>query len=1154
MNRKAAVKHFCALIFGFCAILTMPAALLAQVRLMPLGNSITEGTGSSHDGGYRHDLYYLLQNAGVVVDFVGSLRYGNGFPDIDHEGHPGFLADQLIVQTYLANNPADVIFLEIGTNNISYGESAPQVRDALQRVIDNIFLTNPDLAIYLCTVLPRKDSSALQAVTDALNALLPDLVYTYAATGRKIYLVDIAARFLADSNWKTTLLADNLHPNDAGYTLMANALFNAYQLHSQSSDVVFADDFNGGVLDENKWLRGLNSGNVAGVAGNALELKANGVESGWVITRNAYSLRNMAVTCQAVQPNGDGNLGISPSYNLASAYGIYDQPNWYRFYVYRNSSSGPYRLFVAWKKNGVENGADVTGSLLITGGVYLRLRAENDTLYFEISFDGATWTSVYSEPFALPGYTLDSNFHYEFSGYYTSAKGNLRVDNFSIERIKTGTDSQPPQLSAIVAQNITTTGAQLFWQTDEPADTQAEYGLTANYGTLSSLASTLTTTHAVMLANLLPNTLYHFRVKSKDGAGNLSVSGDFTFTTAAASNALFADDFNAGNLDSNKWLKGANAANQSIVANAALDLKSQGSESGWVITRQAWAARQTVVSVKLNRLNDDGNLGISPSYNLSSRYGIYDQNNWYRFYTYRSNHTGAYHLYAEWKKNGVNNGLDVTGNLAINGGIYLRLRFDNSKLHFEASFDGANWVDTYNETFDLSGYTLDSPFYYELSSYNSNLNGVFTVDDFAINRIATTPDIQPPSLSQVTVQNVTAAGAQINWQTDEDSDAQVEYGLTANYGNATTVATQLTTTHRLELANLQANTLYHYRVKSKDAAGNLAVSNDFTFTTLAPAPVATLFSDDFTGSSINTTKWLKGTNVGNKTVIKNNALELRSQNGESGWVVTKNAYAARFTVVTVKVVQPNNDGTLGISPTFSASARNGIYDEKNWYRFYTYRNSSTGPYRLYAGWKKNGIENSLDVTGGLVITGAVYMRLRFDESKIYFDASLDGSQWVETYAETFALSGYTLTTPFYYELAAYKTGVNGVRTLDDFSISSNAASATLAKTAAPNRAAANFPATFVLQNYPNPFNVATRLKFSLPQSAEIQLAVFDMLGREINEITAGIQPAGHYEMIWNGRNRAGEELASGVYLVRLRYRTANAVTWSQLVQRAMLAK
>jgi hypothetical protein len=44
-------------------------------------------------------LCYSLQNAGVAFDFAGSLQSGAGFSDIDHEGHPGILADQLDAPT-----------------------------------------------------------------------------------------------------------------------------------------------------------------------------------------------------------------------------------------------------------------------------------------------------------------------------------------------------------------------------------------------------------------------------------------------------------------------------------------------------------------------------------------------------------------------------------------------------------------------------------------------------------------------------------------------------------------------------------------------------------------------------------------------------------------------------------------------------------------------------------------------------------------------------------------------------------------------------------------------------------------------------------------------------------------------------------------------
>jgi lysophospholipase L1-like esterase len=1134
------------------ASLGLAGSAAAQTRMMPLGNSITEGTGSSHNGGYRHDLYYALQNANVAFDFVGSLQYGTGFPDIDHEGHSGILADQLTAQTYLANNPADVVFLEAGTNDISFGESATTVYNDLERIVDDIHSANAAIAIFLSTVIPRKDSNARQQVTDDLNALIPGLVSAKAAAGYKIFLVDNAGRIKADPNWQTNLMSDNLHPNDAGYSLMADEWFNAYMAYSQPGGILFADHFDGGVLDANKWLRGSNAGNQSAVVGNALELRSSGLESGWVITRNGYKAENTAATVKVIQPNDDGDIGMSPTYTLSSIYGIYDQPNWYRFYTYRNVSSGPYRLYVAWKKNGAEDGLDVTGNLTINGTVYLRLRCDDTRIHFEASLDGVTWMVTYNETFALPGYTLASAFYYELAAYRTASHGVLVVDDFAIEAAPSGADIIPPQITAVAATNLTNSSAQINWQTDEPADSQVEYGLDTNYGSLSSLNPVLVTTHVMTLSGLQENTTYHYRVHSKDAAGNPAMSSDFTFTTTSPSNVIFADDFNVGGLDANKWRSGANAGNQAAVINNALELRSNGFESGWVITRNAYAARNTIVSVKVQTPNDDGNLGISPTYSLASPYGIYDQANWYRFYTYRNGHSGAYRLYVAWNKNGAGNGLDVTGNLVINGALYLRLRFDNSNVHFEASLDGVAWTEAYNEPFALPGYTLDTPFYYELAAYKTGSNGVLNVDDFSIIPDNPVPDTQPPEISGVAAQNINGSGAQIVWQTNEAADSQVEYGLTTSYGALSPLDPALVSAHAVTLSGLQANTTYHYRVRSQDAAGNLAASGDYTFTT--PPPSSTLFADDFNAGSLDANKWQKGTIASNQASVVNNALELRSSGAVSGWVVTRNAFAARNTTVAVKVVRPNDDGSLGVSPTYNLASQYGIYDQTNWYRFYTYRNGHTGAYRLYVQWKKNGVENGFDVTGSLVINGAVYLRLRFDDSNIHFEASLDGMAWADAYNEAFDLPGYTLDTPFYYELAGYNTTSNGVLTVDDFAISSGAVSNFTVRQSAPESATLLLPTAFALQNYPNPFNAATRIRFGLPREAEIHLAVFDLLGREVQELLAASKPLGTYEVIWDGKNREGVTLSTGTYLIRLRYRLAGSGAWSQVVRRVMMVK
>jgi len=98
-------------------------------------------------------------------------------------------------------------------------------------------------------------------------------------------------------------------------------------------------------------------------------------------------------------------------------------------------------------------------------------------------------------------------------------------------------DIAPPVLSLISATGLTQTGATIVWTTNEPADTMVEYGLTAAYGALSALNTSLTTIHTAVVNGLSAGTLYHYRVRSKDAAGNQSASADFTFTTAPSATA-----------------------------------------------------------------------------------------------------------------------------------------------------------------------------------------------------------------------------------------------------------------------------------------------------------------------------------------------------------------------------------------------------------------------------------------------------------------------------------------------------------------------------------------------------------------------------------------------------------------------------------------
>jgi hypothetical protein len=74
---------------------------------------------------------------------------------------------------------------------------------------------------------------------------------------------------------------------------------------------------------------------------------------------------------------------------------------------------------------------------------------------------------------------------------------------------------------------------------------------------------------------------------------------------------------------------------------------------------------------------------------------------------------------------------------------------------------------------------------------------------------------------------------------------------------------------------------------------------------------------------------------------------------------------------------------------------------------------------------------------------------------------------------------------------------------------------------------------FLAQNYPNPFNPTTNITFSTDQEAEITVAVYDVLGREIAVVARGTHFPGLYTVRWDGRSALGESVPSGVYYFRM---------------------
>lgn len=178
-----------------------------------------------------------------------------------------------------------------------------------------------------------------------------------------------------------------------------------------------------------------------------------------------------------------------------------------------------------------------------------------------------------------------------------------------------------------------------------------------------------------------------------------------------------------------------------------------------------------------------------------------------------------------------------------------------------------------------------------------------------------------PTISQVIATAIMQNGATVSWTLNEKATGQVEYGLTTAYGNLSTPETSLNySAHVQKLSGLSPNTLYHFRVKSTNAAGGTSVSGDFTFITLAstslpPAPTLTGTVGTVVGTASDNLTWTGGTNVATYRVYRDGVLiaSPNTPNFTDTDVVSGQTYAYQVSAVNAAGEGPKSN-TVSVTP------------------------------------------------------------------------------------------------------------------------------------------------------------------------------------------------------------------------------------------------
>jgi hypothetical protein len=86
------------------------------------------------------------------------------------------------------------------------------------------------------------------------------------------------------------------------------------------------------------------------------------------------------------------------------------------------------------------------------------------------------------------------------------------------------------------------------------------------------------------------------------------------------------------------------------------------------------------------------------------------------------------------------------------------------------------------------------------------------------------------------------------------------------------------------------------------------------------------------------------------------------------------------------------------------------------------------------------------------------------------------------------------------------------------------------------------------QNYPNPFNPTTTIRYALPKEGRVRLSIYSILGQEIAVLHDGVQSASYHSLVWDGKDKRGIDVPSGVYLIRLQAGERQVVRKAVLVR------
>jgi lysophospholipase L1-like esterase len=176
------------------------------------------------------------------ITFIGTAP-PNGPTDVEgrpfpraHQGHQGFVIHgggfsptaslSLELDASLPVLEPHIVLMMAGTNDINGNNDLARAPARLVGLLDQIAASEPEALVVVAQLTPTRDA-VLNARIETFNAAIAQELGALAAAGRHVAVVDMYTPFVETPNYQNTLLFDRLHPNDAGYAIMADVWYEA---------------------------------------------------------------------------------------------------------------------------------------------------------------------------------------------------------------------------------------------------------------------------------------------------------------------------------------------------------------------------------------------------------------------------------------------------------------------------------------------------------------------------------------------------------------------------------------------------------------------------------------------------------------------------------------------------------------------------------------------------------------------------------------------------------------------------------------------------------------------------------------------------------------------------------------------------------------